>query len=89
MSFQDYMQKLKTVSVRIFQYRTFPTVLIGAMTVPLVLFAIGGRSPHALPQPASILFLSAITPLLALSIGVGFSQFRRKAMTLSISPKYR
>lgn len=89
MSLQDSMRKLKAASISFFQHKAFLTMFIGVVIGPLVLFAMGGRSPYAPTQPALIWFLLTVALLLALSIGIGFSLFRRKAMNPSISPKYR
>ena len=89
MSLQDSIWEIKVVSKRLFQHKAFLIMFVGVVIGPLVLFVISGRSPHASAQPALIWFLSAIALLLVLSIGIGFSLFRRKAITLSINPKYR
>ncbi len=63
-------------------------MFIGVVVGPLVLFLIGGRSLNTLGQPGLVWSFLAITLLLLLGIGVGFSMVRREARGISISPEY-
>ena len=85
---QDDLRELKAISGDWFPLAKFLIMFIGVVVGPLLLFVIGGRSLNILGEPGLVWSFLAITLLLLISMGVGFSMFRREARDLSISPKY-
>ncbi len=81
---QDDLRDLKAVSGDWFPSLKSLIMFIGVVVGPLALFAVGGRDSNTLWEIGL-----AISLLLFISLGAGFSMFRREARVLSISPKYR
>jgi hypothetical protein len=88
MFIQDLLQGLKAASGYWFPSLKFLTMFIGAVIGPLVLLVIGGRDSGTLLEISLVWSFLAIALLLLISLGVGFSMFRREARVPSISPKY-
>jgi hypothetical protein len=86
MFIQDALQDLKAVSRDWFPGLKFLIMFIGAVVGPLVLLAAGGRDSGTLSELGLIWSFLAIALLLLISLGAGFSMFRREARSLSISP---
>ena len=92
MSMRDVLRELKLSSAAPLLGRVFVGMFVGVVVAPLVLLAIGGRSPAALGQSGLIWSFAAIALLLLVSVGGGFLMFRRQAhvgASLSIEPKHR
>ena len=92
MSIQDVLRELKATSAGQFPRSAFLIMFIGVVVGPLILLAIGGRSPNLLGPHGLAWSILAITLLLIISIGSGCLMFRREsraAQDLSISPKRR
>ena len=85
---QDYLRDLKAASGDWFLSLKFLIMFIGAVVGPLVLLVVGGRDSKTLSEPGLALSFLAIALLLLISLGVGFSMFRREARVPSISSKY-
>ena len=85
---QDYLRDIKSVSDDWLSSLKFLIMFIGAVVGPLVLLVVGGRDSGTLSETGLALSFLAIALLLLISLGVGFSMFRREAGVPSISSKY-
>jgi hypothetical protein len=85
---RDYLRDIKAVSGGRFPSLKFLIMFIGAVVGPLVLLVVGGRDSGTLSETGLALSFLAIALLLLISLGVGFSMFRREAGVPSISSKY-
>jgi hypothetical protein len=85
---QDYLQDIKAVSGDWFPSLKFLIMFIGAVVGPLLLLVVGGRDTGTLSETGLAWSFLAIALLLLISLGAGFSMFRREAGVPSISPKY-
>jgi hypothetical protein len=85
---QDYLRDIKAVSGDRVPSLKFLIMFIGAVVGPLVLLVVGGRDSGTLSETSLAWSFLAITLLLLISLGAGFSMFRREAGVPSISPKY-
>ena len=88
MFIQNILQDLKAVSGNWFPGVKFLIMFIGAVVGPLVLLVVGVRDSGTLSETGLALSFLAIALLLLISLGVGFSMFRREAGVPSISSKY-
>ncbi len=88
MFIQDILQDLKAASGDWFPSLKFLIMFIGAVVGPLVLLVVGGRDSGTLSETGLAWSFLAIALLLLMSLGAGFSMFRREARAPSISPKY-
>jgi hypothetical protein len=88
MFIQGVLQDLKAASGDWFPNLKFLTMFIGAVIGPLVLLVIGGRDSGTLSEIGLVWSFLAIALLLLISLGAGFSMFRREARVPSIGPKY-
>jgi hypothetical protein len=84
----DYLRDLKAASSDWLLGFKFLTMFIGAVVGPLVLLVVGVRDSGTLSETSLAWSFLAITLLLLISLGAGFSMFRREAGVPSISPKY-
>jgi hypothetical protein len=85
---QDYLQDIKSVSGDWRSSLKFLIMFIGAVVGPLVLLVVGGRDSGTQSEIGLAWSFLAIALLLLISLGAGFSMFRREARVPSISPKY-
>ena len=85
---QDYLRDIKAVSDDRFPSFKFLIMFIGAVVGPLVLLVVGVRDSGTLSETGLAWSFLAIALLLLISLGVGFSMFRREAGVPSISSKY-
>ena len=88
MFIQDDLREFKAASGDWFPSLKFLTMFIGVVVGPLVLLAVGGRDSNTLWETGLAWPFLAIALLLLISLGVGFSMFRREARAPSIGPKY-
>ena len=88
MFIQDDLRDLKAASGDWLPSLKFLIMFIGAVVGPLVLLVVGGRDSGALSETGLAWSFMAIALLLLISLGAGFSMFRRGAGVPSISPKY-
>jgi hypothetical protein len=88
MLIQDYLQDIKSVSGDWLSSLKFLIMFIGAVVGPLVLLVVGGRDSGTQSEIGLVWSFLAIALLLLISLGAGFSMFRREARVPSISPKY-
>ena len=88
MFIQVVLQDLKAASGDWLSGLKFLTMFIGAVVGPLVLFVVGGRDSGTLSEPGLAWSFLVIALLLLISLGAGFSMFRREVRVPSISPKY-
>jgi hypothetical protein len=85
---QDYLRDIKSVSGDWLSSLKFLIMFIGAVVGPLVLLVVGGRDSGTQSEIGLAWSFLAIALLLLISLGAGFSMFRREARVPSISPKY-
>jgi hypothetical protein len=85
---QDYLRDLKAASGDWLLGLKFLIMFIGAVVGPLVLLVVGGRDSKTLSEPGLAWSFLAIALLLLISLGAGFSMFRREARVPSINSKY-
>ena len=85
---QDNLQDLKAASGDWLLGLKFLIMFIGAVVGPLVLLVVGGRDSGTQSEIGLVWSFLAIALLLLISLGAGFSMFRREARVPSISPKY-
>ena len=85
---QDFLRDIKSVSDDWLSSLKFLTMFIGAVVGPLVLFVVGGRDSGTLSETGLAWSFLVIALLLLISLGAGFSMFRREVRVPSISPKY-
>lgn len=85
---RDYLRDIKAVSGDWFPSLKFLIMFIGTVIGPLVLLVIGGRDSGTLSEIGLGWSFLAIALLLLISLGAGFSMFRREAGVPSISPEY-
>ena len=85
---RDCLRDIKAVSGGRFPSLKFLIMFIGAVVGPLVLLVVGGRDSGTLSETGLALSFLAIALLLLISLGAGFSMFRREARVPSISSKY-
>ena len=85
MFIQDTLQDLKAVSGDWFPGVKFLIMFIGAVVGPLVLLVVGGRDSGTLSEPGLTWSFLAIATLLLISLGAGFSMFRREARATPVS----
>jgi hypothetical protein len=85
---QDYLRDIKSVSGDWLSSLKFLIMFIGAVVGPLVLLVVGGRDSRTQSEIGLAWSFLAIALLLLISLGAGFSMFRREARVPSISPKY-
>ena len=84
---QDYLRDIKAAYVDWLPGLRFLIMFIGTMVGPLVLLVVGVRDTGTLPETGLAWSFLAIALLLLISLGVGFSMFRREAGVPSISPR--
>jgi hypothetical protein len=84
----DYLRDLKAASGDWLLGLKFLTMFIGAVVGPLVLLVVGGRDSKTLSESGLAWSFLAIALLLLISLGAGFSMFRREARVPSINSKY-
>jgi hypothetical protein len=87
MFIQEVLWYLGSVSGGRFSNLKFLIMFIGVVVGPLVLLAFGGRDSNALSETGLAWSFLAIALLLLISLGVGFSMFRRGARFTSIGPR--
>jgi len=88
MFIQDDLRDLKAASGDWFSSLKFLTMFIGVVVGPLVLLAVGGRDSNTLWETGLAWPCLAIALLLLISLGVGFSMYRRETRVPSIGQKY-
>ena len=81
---QDYLRDIKSVSDDWLSSLKFLIMFIGAVVGPLVLLVVGGRDSGTMSEIGLAWPFLAITLLLFISLGAGFSMFRRGARFPSI-----
>ena len=84
---QDNLRDLKAASGDWLPSLKFLIMFIGAVVGPLVLLVVGGRDSKTLSEPGLAWSFLAIALLLLISLGAGFSMFRREARFPSIGPR--
>jgi hypothetical protein len=85
---QDFLRDLKSTSGNWFIGLKFLIMFIGAVVGPLVLLVVGVRDLGTLSETGLAWSFLAIALLLLISLGAGFSMFRREARVPSINSKY-
>ena len=87
MLIKEYLLDLKAVTGDWLPRLKFLIMFIGTVVGPLVLLALGGRESKALSETGLAWSFLAIALLLLISLGAGFSMFRRVARFPSIGPR--
>jgi hypothetical protein len=85
---QDYLRDIKAVFGDWLSGLKFLIMFIAAVVGPLALLVVGGRDSGTLSEIDLTWSFLAIALLLLISLGAGFSMFRREARVPSIRPKY-
>lgn len=85
---QDYLRDIKAVSGVWLSGLKFHIMFIGTVIGPLALLIVGGRDSGTLSAIGLAWSFLAIALLLLISLGAGFSMFRREGRVPSISPNY-
>jgi hypothetical protein len=85
---QDFLRDIKAASGDWLSSLKFLIMFIGAVVGPLVLLVVGWRDSGTLSEIGLAWSFLVIALLLLISLGAGFSMFRREARVPSISSKY-
>lgn len=75
----DNLQELDVVSVPNFPNTKFLLMFLGVVIGPIVLFAVGGRTPNTLWQFGLVWTLLAMGLLFMVSAGVGLAMFKNNS----------
>jgi hypothetical protein len=89
MSIQSILHGTKEIIAGIQARSAILIGFIGAMVVPLVLLAIGGRDLNNLSQPGLAWYFLGVVLMLLGGIGYGFFKFKHKIRYLSIKSRRR